>query len=160
MVGRGRVVHRQGGSRSARDVACRIHHEQLVDALCAWRSDSGRRAGVGFNRVARHKIGRTGWCQPNSAVGFTSAGDRDLSPSSFADVGGEDSILVDWGRGVYHKGNIVRNSRVRECCRIARCIAQRCAIECQAVGCNADAVGVGITGLNGVCEHNITAATA
>ena len=49
---------------------------------------------------------------------------------------------------------------MRERYRIACCIAERAAIECQAVGRNADAVGVRLVGKDGVGEDQCRAATA
>ena len=62
---------------------------------------------------------------------------------------------------VYQITRVGRNRRVRErCCCIAHCIAERTAIECQAVGRDADAVWVRLVGQNGVGKDQCRGASA
>ena len=64
------------------------------------------------------------------------------------------------GRGVHQKTRIGRNRAVRERRWIARRIAERAAVERQAVGINTDAVRVRLPCQYGVGEQQCRAATA
>ena len=76
--------------------------------------------------------------------------------------GAGDGHATDGGGCVVHQiTRVGRNRRVRErCCCIAHCIAERAAIECQAVGRDADAVWVRLVGQNGVRKDQCRGAIA